>query len=704
MRKRIISLMLLLALCLSACGSQKESADLTVIGAEDLALKIVTPQYALTPESYTESAWIGAALTKAGDAIFYLASDEQSNLLCSLNLNTMERKELFRDEALLLQDIAAAQDGRLFLLAETQSGDAPCMILCLDSNGTELTRTSVLLERTEAARELVWADGQVFLLAGNNLIVFDDGGKELSERQKVEVGNSTRMAVTGQGVLVLLQENGSGDTISIWNSKKKRLEPAVSIDLSFSRVDGGTTWDLYLDCRGALFGYRMADGTLEKLFSWNALGLNSGAVLELEDGRLVTNAGGGYEQKHPLRILRPREDTGEESSVIRFATTSQFMDSRIRTAIQTWNGEHPECPIEVIDYSVYNTGDDQRPGQLRLATDVASGNAPDIYDFSLEFMNSAPSAPSFARRGLLEDLYPYLDADPELKREDFLGGFLQAMEISGGLYELTPEFQIITSFADGRDIGDPSQWTFSSLNDVVSQKERYRYLFDQYMDREWWLANALAASDSKLVDWTNCSCNFETDYFRGLLEAAKQMPENGTGGDGTVYVAQSEGLLYYMPIDLIWWANMGYDAYGEYCCFVGIPELGNIIYPQHSYAISSLSSHKQECWEFLRQFWTAHYERQFSFSPRRESIRHQLEQQKEQAVKDGSDKSHPLFLQAMEDFYSVMDRVNIAARYDPQIWEIVWQEANAYFSGGRNVEDAMRNIQSRVSLYLAEQG
>ncbi len=51
-----------------------------------------------------------------------------------------------------------------------------------------------------------------------------------------------------------------------------------------------------------------------------------------------------------------------------------------------------------------------------------------------------------------------------------------------------------------------------------------------------------------------------------------------------------------------------------------------------------------------------------------------------------------------------MDRINIAARYDPQIWEIVWQEANAYFSGGRNVEDAMRNIQSRVSIYLAEQG
>ena len=51
-----------------------------------------------------------------------------------------------------------------------------------------------------------------------------------------------------------------------------------------------------------------------------------------------------------------------------------------------------------------------------------------------------------------------------------------------------------------------------------------------------------------------------------------------------------------------------------------------------------------------------------------------------------------------------MDSVTIAARHDPQIWAIVWQEANAYFSGGRSIEDTMQNIQSRVSLYLAEQG
>jgi ABC-type glycerol-3-phosphate transport system substrate-binding protein len=36
--------------------------------------------------------------------------------------------------------------------------------------------------------------------------------------------------------------------------------------------------------------------------------------------------------------------------------------------------------------------------------------------------------------------------------------------------------------------------------------------------------------------------------------------------------------------------------------------------------------------------------------------------------------------------------------------EIIWSEAQAYFAGDKTAEQAADNIQSRVSLYLAEQG
>ena len=332
------------------------------------------------------------------------------------------------------------------------------------------------------------------------------------------------------------------------------------------------------------------------------------------------------------------------------------MDSRIRTAIQTWNGEHPECPIEVIDYSVYNTGDDQRPGQLRLAADVASGNGPDIYDFSLEFIDS------------------------------------------------TTDFYLVNCFADARVVGDPSQWTYARLHEIMAANERYRYFFDPYVDRMWLLGNILASSDSKLIDWEKGTCDFESDYFRALLETVRDMPETGTSREGTLDITNSEGLLYYMPIGDVWMASIPARAFGENYCFPGLPELGNVIFPQHSFGISSLSSHKQECWEFLRQFWTRQQAEKFWLSPRRDVIRQQINQQWESAVKGEYDRFHPHARQAMEDLYSVLDSVTIAARHDPQIWAIVWQEASAYFSGGRSIEDTMRNIQSRVSLYLAEQG
>ena len=40
---------------------------------------------------------------------------------------------------------------------------------------------------------------------------------------------------------------------------------------------------------------------------------------------------------------------------------------------------------------------------------------------------------------------------------------------------------------------------------------------------------------------------------------------------------------------------------------------------------------------------------------------------------------------------------------DAQIWQVVHATAGAYFAGDQSVEDTMKQIQSRVSIYLAEQ-
>ena len=49
---------------------------------------------------------------------------------------------------------------------------------------------------------------------------------------------------------------------------------------------------------------------------------------------------------------------------------------------------------------------------------------------------SSLNAASLAVGGKLENLYPYLDADPELSRESFYPNVLKAQEIRGGLYNV----------------------------------------------------------------------------------------------------------------------------------------------------------------------------------------------------------------------------------------------------------------------------
>lgn len=94
------------------------------------------------------------------------------------------------------------------------------------------------------------------------------------------------------------------------------------------------------------------------------------------------------------------------SGVIRFATTDpNGIDFRVQEAIRAWNGVHPDCPIEIVDYSVYG-GENSAMSAAKLTADIVSGNMPDIYDFSMTSVDTIPSSAQFARRGLLEDLYP----------------------------------------------------------------------------------------------------------------------------------------------------------------------------------------------------------------------------------------------------------------------------------------------------------
>ena len=709
MKKKLFCALALLVLSLSLAACSKDSSgigsDAQVTDAAELSEKIVPPVYQLKEEPAEGGLWLSHNLTAWGDKVFYIGSDSRGYHVCRYEPDTGNSLEIYSSAEHIFFDLSLSPEGELFVLAAPATQDGDYSILRLDEAGGLIGAYAPdTLGEAEALapRELEYAGNRLFILGQEQLFSLEVGDS-LKPGPYLEPGPGALLSRSSDGELLLAYAKGDVYTLELYSPEELELIASANFNMSFIALSGGLEGKIFLDSGSALYCYSFDTGELTKLFSWSSLGILRGGVAETGAGLVCTGRLSANSPCAPL-LLVPGE-TEAARSVIRFATTDpNGLDSLVREAIREWNVQNPGCPIEVVDYSVYGTQDSSLSA-AKLLADMVAGDIPDIYDFSLSSIDTIPSSAQFARRGLLEDLYPYIDNDPELSREDFIPGVMSAMEIDGGLYELVPSFSLVTTFASSRVLGDGAPLSYSGLNFMAANSERFDSVFDKRHDRMWLLGNILDASGSKLVDWTKGECYFDSDYFRSLLETMKAIPEEGEEMPSpTLYksVSMSTGLLYYVITNDLWMASTAPLAYGEDYCFPGLPELGSAIYPNCCYGISAYSQNKDLCWQFLRQFLTREYGSSFYLSPRKDA----LAQRVEDTWTGFADiqQYHPHGLEAMEKLWDIAMTCSTVMRHDPEIWQIVYSQSLAYFAGDKSLEETAEQIQSRVSLYMAEQG
>ena len=708
MKRILFSLLVLfLLLGLAACSKDGGKEELTEIDAVKVSEQIVPLKYAVEIPEQSGSVWIDDALALSGNRVYYTGSDSEGAYLFAYDPQSALSQVICSFPDQMLRDLTVSPEGKIYVLALPLDESHAGAVIEIDAEGRQTG--SYMLDALDmgedsSVREIRYAEGVIYLLSNEQLTAAKPG-EPFRKIFSLDVEPGAKMTVTGDGQLILGQLKDGKYRLYRLDSKKQTLEAAAAFNLSFSRIAAGQSWDLYLDDGSCLYGYRFADRTLEKLFSWTGLSITGGAVVETENSKLICTGKISFDKPTPLLTLAPKEADTAEGSTILLATTSEYgLDYRIQEAIRQWNLENPQYPIEVVNYSVYSDGTDNRAAQMKLTADILSGKIPDIYDFSMASVDTIPSAAQYARRGLLEDLYPYIDNDPELSRGDFFSGILQSLEINGGLYELVPEYSLLTTFASSKAVGAEENWTYEDLNAIVEQSGYFESIFDERNDRMFLLGNIIDASGKKLIDWSAGECHFDSEYFKDLLETMKKMPEYGVHKDYTSYIKEiqeSKGLLYYMNMRDIWMVSTAPGAFGENYCLPGLPEVGSVIYPLCSFGISAWSENKEQCWEFLRQFLTKEYNGQFYLSPRIDGMQAQYDRAW-QNVEDVAD-AHPYGQAAMQQILDILDSVDTAARHDAQIWQIVCSEVGAYFAGQRSLEDTVDLIQSRASIYMAEQ-
>lgn len=695
--KKFVSILLTICLLLTTgcAGNNSGAVSKKTLEIKDISMEPAKAMYTVSKLNFPQSVWFRQNnIVSIGDKLYLLGNLDENYLFC-INTDGSESKLLAScDEESEQWDAYCAMGGKLYIHDSLSN-----QLIEFTPEGVRLR--NIELPENVSVYDLAAGDSTIYILGEGIVTALKLGTENEAELDcTIKIPKVSGICQNSTGKVYVVWSDEETQAISTIDEDSRELGETRYFSQACSIIGTGTEWELYLLIGTSLYGYNFSEDNIQKLFGFSDCGLlSNGVVHESTERKLIYTGTSKQEPSTPV-MLSPEE--AKENVNLTLATLGMLHPS-ITDAVLAWNQLHPECHIEVKDYSAYNTNGDTRGAELQLAADIASGNSPDMYNLS-DF-DTTLNASLFARRNLLENLYPYIDRDQELSREDFFSGPLSAAEINGGLFQITPYFLLLTTTASAQDVGEPENWTYEQLERTVEDSDYYQYLFDNNYSRDDWLELMVTASGKKLVDWSSAQCNFDSDFFVHLLNLAAQRPEKieMMGGRVSDLIQDSRALLFFITARTISNAGIAADAYGEgKYAFVGLPEIGNAIVPELSLGMSAQSENKEQCWEFLREFLLKDCPYVKAGIPlRRDGARQQLND--ELAAMKEYPVEYPGREQAMEDMLDVVENTTVLYQSDTQLWSIIEDEVSKFFVGRTTAEETAKAIQSRASIYLSEQ-
>ena len=701
------------------------------------------------------------------------------------------------NSGVVFEGLCAAQDGNLWVLEKHyRYGSEPSgetagteqehgssfrneeheMLVCVREDGTVVSEFSLdgLKNHAEEVKDLEGSysfevpgmaldkDGHICLaihewFSGTANYIQEDR-IVLLDPQTGSVADSFRMSSTPEYMVGLA--NGEiaiccyerGELIGLLDLEEKGLKDKVQLgDFVNGMAAGDGEYPVIYSAGDSVYGLNFETGEPVKLFNWidcDVAREGDESFCMLQDGRIVTTS--TQETVNGIEndlIVLSKNAAGEVSQkkVLRLAVMNLYpFTSKM---VSRFNRSNPDYRIEVTDYSQYNNyssanEDERNAGINRLQTEIIAGDMPDILDISLL------SADRLGSKGLVEDLYPYMDADPELNRSDLLEHVIQAFEENGMLYQTVGNFYILTTAGLSRVVGDHIGWTMDEFQEAMSRLQAENpncTVFERYTTQDLALTFLLYLELENYVDWSSGECGFQSDGFIKLLEFVKSFPTvyswetDGGADDYDTDTRLLMGLQLMKQCNFACFEDLQVNTAGlggEPCTFVGYPTENGVgsMFAQigNSFAITSSCADKDAAWQFIRQFFLPEYQEQFlgEVFPTNRSVYEKMKSEatttKYQRNPDGSFMLNeegkrieedlgsmqvngvtvPYRTASEEDVARVEEIINATTNIlhtDDSLKRIIIDGALPYFADQRSVDEVVKLIQSKAMLYVNEQ-
>lgn len=598
-------------------------------------------------------------------------------------------------------------------------------LVCLDDQGNQ-TLSLTLSEKTEDMT--CDGDGNLWAVHKNALtLVRVDGNTEtISLPQGFTAGTLCRLGTGGIGVFAS-RAKGNVSPVLRLTAEDRDPQPLAGAEARPMVAPGDDTADFYYymewgkdqPLSGGKQILRFADGRSTPALDLAGLG---------HEGRLRGICPDGadfivlYTTEDSAGFLRLKRTEAEKQII----TMARLETNHINTdLIDRFNAEHPEY---YLVSRVYGSEDE-------LHLDILAGDRPDLLS------GMCVSTEVYAAKGLLADLYPYLEREPGLL-EDLIPSILKSLETTGGkLTQLCPDYVLYTCAAPKRYAGNADRWTLADLERICTENpeltlwgpERGMKLLDVM----------LCGILEHFADLESQELHFDSPEFIAYLDFLSEMDQRAQSFSGSFDYADGDILLCVENFTSVAGESPSASVSGyvqamaqldmDALQFVGFPAEGGTgcrINATSLFSVMAGTGNEEAAWAFLR--WTLEesvQETMTTYIPIRKSV---LEAQLKRAgegtpettvtrYKDPAGaaagtntETYTVTVPAVPGlseaelnlFRDLLDRAE--GLYQDAVihpcYALISDECRALFNGQKTSAETAASIQAKMAIYLAERG
>ena len=626
------------------------------------------------------------------------------------------------------------------------NGTSLCVVQ-VDGTGAVLQRVSLDVPADCYIGEtVVVPDGTIYATDWNNIYRFDHSGS-ISGQLPMSNGVNRLLPVGESSLGVTVWENDR-NSLKLLDPETMTLDAGNALPMNcYSMQTGVLDYDLVYENNTVFYGLRFDSQEPEKLFSWLDSDVDSGNIGQryafAEDGTVyaVEAVYDSENQRHDLQLITMKQvDASTLPQKQELVLACMYLDWDLRTDIINFNKASEDVRIVVQDYSQYATEEDYNAGLQKLNTEILSGVVPDLF-----YLDGTIPQDVYAAKGVFQDLWPLIDGDPELSREDLMTHFFDTLSVDGKLYQAVDTFTIETTVGLQRVVGDRTSWTVQELMEIYRQLPAGASIFGEMDIRENMLHTCILRSSSEFVDWEKQTCHFDSEEFIDLLEFVQAFPESFDYDNYDWSTSESDALRLRQGKQLMLQAYLsGFEqlqnyffACGQEPCFVGYPTTtgsGSYFQTYGGLAISASCRNTDAAWSFVRQILTEDYQTtdyMWSFPTNRHAFETYAQRQMTPEYQKDADgqfvldengekielakswyyiseeeqgEIYAMTQQEYDLFLSIYENTAGAITASESINEIIQSEVEAYFAGQKTAKETAVMIQDRATLYVFEQG